>query len=567
MSTYADENESERRTPGQRLTGERDLSEGVVSAEGPPGELTDLRRTIATRPETSTSQTSESPGSSPSTVATDCGTVVFNDSELGAARKTFDSKERGIVYLGRANNTSGHKTGLSRGLRLDLCLKYYREHGPIDRPMKGTNGPWDETTEIRAIRMVSAAKEAVKARGRLRFEVRSAEGSRKYEVAHDDSGWSCDCDFWIDRRTPCKHVVAIVRWLDPNPPPVLDAPGPMRPTYSQESWPLYDSAQQLEHQHFDRYLWDLLGSVSERVCETGHRGRPVVPLRTQIMMSVRKVHLQQSSRRARGLMVALNQDGKGILPRVPNYSVPSRFFNRPQAPRLLTGLIEQSGLVLQEIEDRGTVSIDSSGFCTTCRGAYCTETHEPDRRHLWVKAHLMIGVKTDIVLACSVTDEHGGDSPQFVPLLNRVKELGHSPARVVADKAYLSRQNLDEAGRLGIDPFIPYKANSTGRSRGALSPMWSRKYHEFMSKRDEFDQAYHKRSHSESTFSAIKRKLGEPLLSHNQFARMNELLAKILAYNVGIVIQQTHFHGLDSAPVAAVRPPIPPADGAAAVAA
>jgi len=341
----------------------------------------------------------------------------------------------------------------------------------------------------------------------------------------------------------------------------------MRPSYPQASWPAYDSAQQLEHQLFDRLLWDLLGTVSERVCETGRRGRPAIPLRTQILMAVRKVHLQQSTRRARGLMVALNQDGKGILERVPNYSVPSRFFNSPQAPALLLGLIEQSALVLKDIEDRGTVGIDSSGFCTTCRGAYCTEMHDPDRHHLWVKAHPSVGVKTHIVLTCNVTDEHGGDSPQFGPLLHRVKQLGYSPARVVADKAYLSRQNLDTANELGIEPFIPFKSNSTGRARGAQSPMWSRKYHEFMARRDEFDAAYHQRSKVEGTFSAIKRKLGEPLLSHTQFARMNELLAKILAYNVGVVIRESHFHGLDPGPVAVVRPTIPPNDAAASVAA
>ena len=266
-------------------------------------------------------------------------------------------------------------------------------------------------------------------------------------------------------------------------------------------------------------------------------------------MSVRKVHLQQSTRRARGLMVALNQDGKGILERVPNYSVPSRFFNRPQAPALLLRLIEQSALVLKDFEDRGTVAIDSSGFCTTCRGAYCTEMHEPDRHHLWVKAHPAVGVKTHIVLTVNVTDEHGGDSPQFGPLLHRVKKLGYSPARVVADKAYLSHQNFDTASELGIDPFIPFKSNSTGLSRGALTPMWSRKYHQFMARRDEFEAAYHQRSKVEGTFSAIKRKLGEPLLSHTQFARMNELLAKILAYNVGIVIQQSQIHGIDPGPI------------------
>ena len=362
-------------------------------------------------------------------------------------------------------------------------------------------------------------------------------------MAVDPDGWKCTCPDWNDRKAPCKHVIAVVRWIDPNPVPIIDeGTHPKRPTYSQPDWVKYDEAQQIEHQVFDRLLWDLLGTVSERVCETGRRGRPTIPLRTQILISARKVHLGQSMRRVRGLLIALNRDGKGMLARVPNYSVPSRFFNRPQAPALLLGLIESSGSILRDIEDGGTVAIDSSGFCTTCRGAYCTETHDPTRRHRWVKAHLAIGVKTHIVLSAVITDEHGADSPQFAPLLRRVAEIGHTPSVVVADKAYLSRGNFAVADSLGIDPYVPFKVNSKGLSHG--SPMWTRKYHEFMSRRDEFDALYHRRSNVEATFSAIKRKLGEPLLSRTQLSRMNELLTKILAYNVGVVIQQSHLHGL-----------------------
>jgi hypothetical protein len=109
--------------------------------------------------------------------------------------------------------------------------------------------------------------------------------------------------------------------------------------------------------------------------------------------------------------------------------------------------------------------------------------------------------------------------------------------------------------RRQIRPFVPFKSNSRGLAKG--SPMWNRKYHEFQLKRDEFDEAYHKRSNVESTFSAIKRKLGEPLLSKTSFARLNELLAKILAYNIGVVIYQAHLHGLEPKPTDFIPRAIP----------
>jgi transposase len=337
--------------------------------------------------------------------------------------------------------------------------------------------------------------------------------------------------------------------LDPNPPPILDEDltQSRRKTYSQSDNPRYDRAQQLEHQIFDSLLWDLLGSVKERISEVGRQGRPSIPFPVQAMVAIRKVHLSMSSRRARGLLIALNSEGKGLLPRIPNYTAPSRFFNRPQATAILLGLIEQSGLVLKEIEDRGTVAVDSSGFCTTCMGAYCTEKHEPGRRHKWLKAHLAIGVKTHIVLSALITDEHGADYTEFVPLLTRVRNVGHSHSTVVADKAYLGRGNFEGASDLGMEAYIPFKSNSRGLSHG--SPIWNRKYHEFMERREEFEEVYHRRSNVEATFSAIKRKLGEPLLSHNDGARINELLAKILAYNIGIVIQQSELHGLHPGPI------------------
>lgn len=180
-------------------------------------------------------------------------------------------------------------------------------------------------------------------------------------------------------------------------------------------------------------------------------------------------------------------------------------------------------------------------------GAYFTEKYDPTRRHRFVKLHIAVGVKTHIVLSVRVTDERGADCPEFIPLLRRLHDAGHRPGRVTADKAYLSRENLQTAANLGIEAFVPFKVNSRGLSHG--SPMWNRKYHEFMLRREEFDRAYHQRSNVEATFSALKRKLGESLLSRTEFARMNELLARILAYNIGVLIAQATLHGIEEGPL------------------
>ena len=56
---------------------------------------------------------------------------------------------------------------------------------------------------------------------------------------------------------------------------------------------------------------------------------------------------------------------------------------------------------------------------------------------------------------------------------------------------------------------------------------------------------YHKRSNAESTFSAIKMKFGETIKSRNRTAQVNELLCKIIAYNITVLIREMIEIGAD----------------------
>ncbi len=403
---------------------------------------------------------------------------------------------------------------------------------------------------------------AVSLDGKVTFAVRSFTSTSSYSVTFGADGWRCDCPRWKDTEELCKHVDLVVRKLDPRRPlnGHEDLIGTRRRTYVQD-WPAYDASQQAEHTLFDALLWDLLEQIPQTLRPVGRMGRPTIPLRVQFLVAIKKVHLNKSSRRARGLMQTQFDGGKGILGHVPCYAVPSRLLKRPETAPLLLHLIQLSSLPLRALEEGGTVAIDSSGFCTTCRGAYCTEKHEPSRKHRWVKAHIAIGTRTHAVLAVKVTDEHGADCPEFIPLLGDVVRAGFSPERVVADKAYLSKPNLETAIELGIEPYIPFKSNSVGKRRS--STIWRKKYFEFQAKREEFDAKYHARSNVEAAFSAIKRKLGEELYSHRPIARFNELLAKLLSYNIGIVIEQMFENGIDpgvaGVALPAKRPPPNPA--------
>lgn len=300
------------------------------------------------------------------------------------------------------------------------------------------------------------------------YSVRSQTRSGSYTVRLEGTFYSCECADFRENRSSCKHIFAVVQFLVATPSHPLPFEGrkeETRPTYSQD-WPAYDAAQQMEQLLFDPLLRDLLTLVPEQLRSVEGPGRPPLPLRTQLFYAIRKVYSMQSGRRARTLLVALMTGGHGDSQSVPSFATPSRVLNDPMTTLLLLELIHRSALPFIPIEDKGSVGVDSTGFCTTCRGAYCTERHNPGRMHSWVKAHLAVGMKIHAVISVHLTDENGADHPHFFPLLEGAMKLGFNFRCALGDKAYLSRENYGGAESLGLDPFIPFKVDSPASAEG-----------------------------------------------------------------------------------------------------
>lgn len=95
---------------------------------------------------------------------------------------------------------------------------------------------------------------------------------------------------------------------------------------------------------------------------------------------------------------------------------------------------------------------------------------------------------------------------------------------------------------MGLDTFIPFRSNSIGAGHG--SSAWRKAYHLFQANREEFDRKYHKRSNVESVFSALKRKFGENIRSRTSVAQVNEVLCKLIAYNLTVVVHEMHENGI-----------------------
>lgn len=109
-----------------------------------------------------------------------------------------------------------------------------------------------------------------------------------------------------------------------------------------------------------------------------------------------------------------------------------------------------------------------------------------------------------------------------------------------ADKAYASLENFEEIAACGGQGYIAFKENTTGGVGGAFE----KAFHVFMANQEEYMKHYHLRSNVESTFSAIKRKFGDSVLSKNDTAQVNEVLCKILCHNISCLIMEQECLGI-----------------------
>jgi len=97
---------------------------------------------------------------------------------------------------------------------------------------------------------------------------------------------------------------------------------------------------------------------------------------------------------------------------------------------------------------------------------------------------------------------------------------------------------------LGGTPFIPFKSNAIEPKDDGI---WTRMYHLFHYRREEFMKRYHQRAAAETVFSMIKTKFGPSVKSKSEMGQVNEVLAKVLCHNICVLIRAMHELGIEPA--------------------
>lgn len=368
-----------------------------------------------------------------------------------------------------------------------------------------------------------------------------SQSSRTMYRVNPFSG-QCSCPDHEDTGVRCKHVWAVTFILTAE----TDADGTTtvtraaRLTYSQE-WSSYNRAQVAEKDSFMSLLSSLCATVPQPVQD---RGRPRLPLADMAFAATFKVYSRFSSRRFSSDLREAQE--RGLIRRAPHFNSVTNYLSDPALRPVLHDLITVSAMPLRAVES--DFAVDSSGFSTRrfdqwADFKYGKVTEMRQRR--WIKAHVMVGVKTNIVTAVQISAWNEHDTRYFSPLV-QATAANFDMAEISADKAYISRRNLAVAEEAGAVPYIPFKSSARPMLDMEDSP-WARMYHRFAYQREDFMAHYHKRSNVETAFSMIKGKFGDAVLSKSPVGQENEVLAKCLAHNVVVVAQAVHELGIEPA--------------------
>lgn len=392
----------------------------------------------------------------------------------------------------------------------------------------------------------------------------SAKGS--YQVTMATDGPHCTCPDFELRGVRCKHGYAVEIVMKRETVIETTPSGESRTTVTEtaavrltypQNWPAYNQVQTQEKDHFWRLLRELAGVVPEPVQV---KGRPRIPIAEALFAAGYKVYTGMSSRR---FMTDLREaHANGYVSKAWHFNSVLGVIEDPSLTPILAQLVTASAAPLASVES--TFAADSTGFGTRQFYRHFTAKYGKEMvAHDWLKLHALIGTKTNVIAAATVTDRNANDSQQFAPLM----ETGASVftlGEITADKAYGSRKNVALSAALGATPYIALRAHSQATaarvfnepSKNLDSMAWRWLYHFYNLHRDDFLARYHARSNAESTFSSMKRVFGDTLRSKTRDAQNNELLLKVIVHNIVCLIHSMFELDLALPPFSCTQSPV-----------
>jgi transposase len=308
----------------------------------------------------------------------------------------------------------------------------------------------------------------------------------------------------------------------------------VRVTYGQ-NWHAYDQAATTEKDHFCRLLRDLVANVPTPPQQGAGNRRFNMP--DLLFAMAYKVYSGFSSRRFHTDLRAARD--AGLVEHAASFSALCEGMRLDEVTPILLDLVTATARPLAALETE--FAVDSTGIGTQCFYRHYSAKYGRgvQEKRDYLKLHALVGTKTNVIAACRVTDRDRNDSIEFKPLVEEASET-FNLGEVSADLAYSSYSNLECVEAIGGKPFIPFKSNAVAvsKSHKPVSKTWTRLYHYFQLNREEFLPHYHRRSNVESTFSMIKRVIGDTLRSKDPVGQINETLLMVVCHNIRCLIHE-----------------------------
>ena len=305
----------------------------------------------------------------------------------------------------------------------------------------------------------------------------------------------------------------------------------------RQNWSAYTKAQNNEKRLLMETLTEILAQTKVIVAND-KLGRKYSDMKDICFALVLKTYTRLSSRRLNSDLEKAQHEQ--FISKVPHFTTLMNWLEKEEMTDLLLELIKLAALPIKKVETQ--YAIDSSGFSSNQFGRWFNFVYgEETVCRNWVKAHITVGTKTNMVIGVELTKAHGADITQFIPLVEKVSK-DFTVKEISADRIYISEKNLEIAISHGAMPYIPFKSNNISRGHGAI---WKKMWFYQREHPQEFFEHYHRRSNVESTFSMIKQKFGKDVVTKNFQSQTNEVLLKILCHNICCLIQEYYENNLE----------------------
>ena len=205
------------------------------------------------------------------------------------------------------------------------------------------------------------------------------------------------------------------------------------------------------------------------------------------------------------------------IPSIPDYSTINRRVNKLDIK------------INEKIGNDIIIALDSTGIKVTNRGEWLP--HKWNVRKGYLKIHVAIDIKKKKIISLEVTSEEVHDGNRLKKLVDNASE-NNDVKRVIADRAYDSKENFRYLFDNGIEAAIKVRKNSSHRSMDCYPREVAvlRQLKDLKKWKNSVSYGY--RWIAETVFSSMKRMFGEYVSARKYPNMVKEMILKASLYNI-----------------------------------